>query len=579
LSKAPGLLAHLCMLAGAVALSIGIFLSTQPLLAKAQPPYAVTSAQDFPKLPASGIECKSTQVPNNPCTLRAAIETANTAASGATINVPGNFVITLDPALGELSLTVAMSITSFGPGSATVDGALQTRVFHIMNGTTGVTMSGLTVRHGKVIVGSDHSAAGIWNEGSLTLNNVVVTLNEGKNAAGIGDLGTLTVNGGSISGNTAAREQGSNELAVAGGLGVKAGGVAVVNGTSFVNNSAEVGGGIGTLGRTTLLDVTLTNNTASQGGGGLVVAPPSQQFPVPEVQVTNCSIRGNTTGGVGGGILLASGHLTMVGSTISGNNAPAGSGGGMFAVGSSATLTNDTLSGNIAAQNGGGIAQSTNLPVASTRGGALSALAAQVKPARAQRQTSSSQQTAAASGVREAVGSEAGPDDISLGWVTLAGNSAQTGGGVSNAAGLAFTARDTIVAGNTGAGGANCSGSATSGGYNLESGSDCGFNATGDRSSSDPKLGGLANNGGLTETMALQTGSAAIDAADPDCPPPASDQRGVKRPQGADCDIGAFESTTPIPAAPSTGRSVAQRDGTVSLVGLIEILRSYVRLI
>jgi hypothetical protein len=391
-------------------------------------------------------------------------------------------------------------------------------------------------------------------------------------------LGTLTTNGGSISGNTAARELGSGELAVGGGLGVKAGGVAVVNGTSFVNNTAEAGGGIGTSGRTTLRDVILTNNTASQGGGGLAAASPGSQLPAPDVMVANSSIRGNSTDGVGGGILLASGHLAMTGSTISGNNAPAGSGGGMFAVGSSATLTNDTLSGNIAGQGGGGIAQSTNLPVASTRGGALSALAAQVKSARAQLQKSSRQLTTAASGSREAVGTEAGPDDISLGWVTLAGNSAQTGGGISNAAGLAFTARDTVVAENSGAGGANCSGSVTSGGYNLETGSDCGFNAIGDRFNSDPRLAGLASNGGLTETMALQTGSAAIDTGDPGCPPPVSDQRSVRRPQGPRGDIGAFESTTPVPGQPSTGHSVAQREGALSLVGLIQILRSHVHL-
>jgi PKD repeat protein len=58
----------------------------------------------------------------------------------------------------------------------------------------------------------------------------------------------------------------------------------------------------------------------------------------------------------------------------------------------------------------------------------------------------------------------------------------------------------------------------------------------------DPKLGGLADNGGLTWTHALQAGSPAIDAGNPDpstCP--ATDQRGVSRPQGVGCDIGAYE--------------------------------------
>ena len=56
----------------------------------------------------------------------------------------------------------------------------------------------------------------------------------------------------------------------------------------------------------------------------------------------------------------------------------------------------------------------------------------------------------------------------------------------------------------------------------------------------DPKIGPLADNGGLTRTHALLAGSPAIDAASSaNCPP--VDQRGVSRPQGAGCDIGSYE--------------------------------------
>lgn len=54
------------------------------------------------------------------------------------------------------------------------------------------------------------------------------------------------------------------------------------------------------------------------------------------------------------------------------------------------------------------------------------------------------------------------------------------------------------------------------------------------------------NNGGPTLTHALILGSPAIDAAGPDCPPPDTDQRGVVRPQGTACDIGAFEFNKPV---------------------------------
>ncbi len=50
----------------------------------------------------------------------------------------------------------------------------------------------------------------------------------------------------------------------------------------------------------------------------------------------------------------------------------------------------------------------------------------------------------------------------------------------------------------------------------------------------------LANNGGLTQTVAIASDSNAIDAAS-ECPKSAIDQRGTARPQGQKCDIGAYE--------------------------------------
>jgi len=60
---------------------------------------------------------------------------------------------------------------------------------------------------------------------------------------------------------------------------------------------------------------------------------------------------------------------------------------------------------------------------------------------------------------------------------------------------------------------------------------------------SDPFLGSLTNNGGNTDTMAIGGAGAATDAGgvNTTCPPPNTDQRGVTRPQGAACDIGAVE--------------------------------------
>ncbi len=55
----------------------------------------------------------------------------------------------------------------------------------------------------------------------------------------------------------------------------------------------------------------------------------------------------------------------------------------------------------------------------------------------------------------------------------------------------------------------------------------------------DPILFSLADNGGHTQTFALQDGSPAIDAGD-DAACEATDQRSVIRPQGLHCDIGAY---------------------------------------
>jgi hypothetical protein len=92
-------------------------------------------------------------------------------------------------------------------------------------------------------------------------------------------------------------------------------------------------------------------------------------------------------------------------------------------------------------------------------------------------------------------------------------------------------------------------------GNNIESDGTCGFDGPGD-TVADPLLGPLQDNGGPTPTHALLPGSPAIDAVslaactydddgDPGTPEVslAKDQRGVARPQGGSCDIGAYELT------------------------------------
>ena len=91
----------------------------------------------------------------------------------------------------------------------------------------------------------------------------------------------------------------------------------------------------------------------------------------------------------------------------------------------------------------------------------------------------------------------------------------------------------------------------TSKGYNLSSDNTCSFSGPGDLNNIDPRLGGLGNYGGATQTIPLLSGSPAIDAGDPSgCTDSQgillkTDQRGMPRPDREDkagCDMGAYES-------------------------------------
>ena len=80
-----------------------------------------------------------------------------------------------------------------------------------------------------------------------------------------------------------------------------------------------------------------------------------------------------------------------------------------------------------------------------------------------------------------------------------------------------------------------------SAGFNLDGDGSCASEPS-DQTRDNPKVGRLRQNGGDTPTVALKRKSPARNAIgkdDPECVE--TDQRGVKRPQGNRCDIGAFE--------------------------------------
>lgn len=143
---------------------------------------------------------------------------------------------------------------------------------------------------------------------------------------------------------------------------------------------------------------------------------------------------------------------------------------------------------------------------------------------------------------------------------TISGNTAPVGSGVAVQNGTATLSQATVTDGlDVAAPGAvqlrasvlgGCAGGVpASQGANVDSGATCALAGPGDRSSVDPLLAPLGDHGGPTPTRLPQPGSPLLDA-DPACAAGEVDQRGVLRPQGPACDIGAVEVAVATPVPP-----------------------------
>ena len=286
-----------------------------------------------------------------------------------------------------------------------------------------------------------------------------------------------------------------------------------------VRNQLNAGGGgiwIESASKVTMQTSAILDNAAHSGGG--IAASRYSIVSVIAVRVQN-----NLATDLGGGISTATG-MTIHNSTVSGNQAGvaggsgAGLGGGLFAGGNAPIVVEQsTIAGNTALKGGGGIAMPFVNAKLSVTNSTLSGNSAPV-----------------GAGIKI-------EESMVLQHVTIAHNN---GSGLHVAdANATVTLLNSIIANN----GQNCTAVGPEvllvGEQSLSSDNSCPFLMPGaNLSNTNPLLGPLQFNHGETQTHALLPGSPAIDGAHAiDCTP--VDQRGVLRPQGAGCDIGAVEAT------------------------------------
>jgi hypothetical protein len=308
-------------------------------------------------------------------------------------------------------------------------------------------------------------------------------------------------------------------------VGAGARSTAVTGGSlSFAGSCTGTGG---------LCSAELSDLTVRSGGG---VTSRSH------LALTRVMVRDNTKGPstgmapFGGGVFVGavgavvSSNLTIADSTISGNSVvgfpsflPNGMGGGLGVVSvGTVSITNSTIAGNTATGEdalGGGIGlQMANVSVRSTTIAGNTATAT----------------TDLASGGNL--------------YRTIASDAPQPG---------TVVLRDSIVSGGSVGGpgvteGPNCSAGAVTSesGRNIDSGTSCGLSSP-SLSGTDPLLGPLGDQGGPTDVALPAESSPAVNAALSACP--AADQRGVARPQGPACDIGAVEREAATPPGGDPG--------------------------
>ncbi|MFN8622074.1 MAG: choice-of-anchor Q domain-containing protein [Chloroflexota bacterium] len=304
--------------------------------------------------------------------------------------------------------------------------------------------------------------------------------------------GPVKLSGLTITGGTAKDCPGVANAVCAGGILVEQQGAVTLTRVQLVDNQAQAiagrplatGGGMVVRGRATFIESTITGNSVSA-----------------------------TTDGEGGAIHVDHGSVTFTRSLLASNLAQGTSsavGGAIYSVGGRTALFDSTLSTNHASS-----------PGSSVGGGYVDVVNVAWPALRLAGSTVTLNDGGGLAGGLYSSG------DIRIDGSIVADNVATSDRDCAFNGAHSFVASYDLVGTNAG-----CTQF-----LNLQNGSWVGTNA----SYLHANLSGLANHGGPTKTHALLDGSAAIGTAgDAPCIT-ARDQRGVKRPKGAACDMGAYE--------------------------------------
>ncbi len=470
--------------------------------------------------------------------------------------VPATITVmnTNDSGLGSLRDAIAQANTDptqdtidFAPavtGTITLLSALPDLSGNIV--LTGPGATALTVARSAAAGTADFSIFTVTSGFEVTISGLTITGGQAVNGGGIINEGTLTVLNSTLSGNSAGGIGDNGQ-----GGGIMNAGMMTITSSTIIDNLTYVGngGGIGNSGTLTIADSTVSDNTIDSAEGGGISNSGT-------VAITDSTVSGNSAGGSKGAGIFNSNSMTITDSTVSDNLASFDNSGGIVNSGT-LTITDSTVSGNSAQYSFGGINNSGVLTISGSTldGNVAGGAGGGISNAGTLSMTDSTvSDNSAQSGyfgrtfIPGVGGGIWNSGTATIADCTLSGNTAvDDGGGVylggsSTAAIASLTVIGSLFANPTGGNLVDAGYSEfVSQGHNLFSDIPAVALNPTDLVDTNPLLGPLADNGGPTLTCALLPGSPALDAGVA-VPGVTTDQRGVPRTQGSAPDIGAFES-------------------------------------